>query len=250
MFDPEAVTRSLFTSSLLNRYSFLSFRGAALLLHSFFPSEFQRLERVLQVYRTRAFDICIPGGSEGPSTKLFKRIAKRQGYRSEVTLRVDHQWQAYEEDQSFLEWRTTNSDHTHKVDFWSGNVSLDFEWNSKDQTYDRDLLAIRQFYDLGAISLGIVVTRDFTPDFTRMFPSLDLYDPSAIYRQHQLQTRFRCRGQEVIQKVEKKSGKLQSLNDKMGASTTGLAKLKSRLQSGRGGGCPVLVVGITDGNII
>ena len=29
----------------------------------------------------------------------------------------------------------------HRIDFLNGRVALDLEWNSKDQTYDRDLYA-------------------------------------------------------------------------------------------------------------
>lgn len=33
------------------------------------------------------------------------------------------------------------------------------EWNSKDQTFDRDLLAMRTYFDCGLIEVGVIVTR-------------------------------------------------------------------------------------------
>lgn len=248
MFDPERSTRSIFPPHLQDRYSFHSYRGAAVVLKEFFPNEFERLVRALSIYRTRAFDICMPGGSEGRSTKVFKKIAKRCGYRDEVTLRTLSAWRASSHGATFLEWRSGNDDHTHKVDFWSDRVSVDFEWNSKDQTYDRDLLAIRSFYDVGAVSLGVIVTRDFSHEFARLFPNLEVYDPERNYTAIQLGTRFRCRGESAIQK--QKDGKLLSLASKMGASTTGMHKLRSRLLSGRGGAAPILAIGITDYNLV
>jgi hypothetical protein len=35
----------------------------------------------------------------------------------------------------------------HNIDFVKNKVAFDFEWNSKDQTFDRDLLAM-QFMQL------------------------------------------------------------------------------------------------------
>jgi hypothetical protein len=38
-------------------------------------------------------------------------------------------------------------------------VAFDLEWNSKDQTFDRDLLAFRTYYDCDIVSTGIIITR-------------------------------------------------------------------------------------------
>lgn len=95
---------------------------------------------------------------------------------------------------------------THKVDYVKGRVAFDLEWNSKDQTFDRDLYAFRAFFDYDAISLGILVTRS-----------------------NKLDPIFRDLG----------------LMHKYGASTTHIGKLLGRLKAGRNGGCPVLAFGIT-----
>ena len=38
-------------------------------------------------------------------------------------------------------------------------MAFDLEWNSKDQTFDRDLLAMRTYFDCGLIDVGVIVTR-------------------------------------------------------------------------------------------
>ncbi len=85
------------------------------------------------------------------------------------------------------------------------------EWNSKDQTFDRDLLAMRTYFDCGLIDVGIIVTR-----------AEELND---IFK-------------------EIKDDKGNALIKKYGASTTWMGKLTSRLDSRRNGGCPILAVGI------
>ena len=35
----------------------------------------------------------------------------------------------------------------HNVDFVKNQVAFDVEWNSKDQTFDRDLLAMRMYHE-------------------------------------------------------------------------------------------------------
>lgn len=85
------------------------------------------------------------------------------------------------------------------------------EWNSKDQTFDRDLLAMRTYFDCGLIDVGVIVTR-----------AEELND---IFKQE-------------------KDDNGQPLMKKYGASTTWMGKLKYRLDSRRNGGCPILAIGI------
>ena len=94
----------------------------------------------------------------------------------------------------------------HNIDFLKNKVAFDLEWNSKDQTFDRDLLAMRTYYDCGLVDVGVIVTR-----------AENLND---IFRELEIMTKY-------------------------GASTTWMGKLIYRLDSRRHGGCPILAVGIT-----
>jgi hypothetical protein len=95
---------------------------------------------------------------------------------------------------------------THKVDCFKNGVALEVEWNNKDPFYDRDLNNFRLLFDLRAVSVGIIITRT-----------------------DELQTIFKGLGR----------GK------SYGNSTTHMSKLLPRVLGGGGGGCPLLVFGIT-----
>jgi|SRR3990172_9363591 len=95
---------------------------------------------------------------------------------------------------------------THKVDLYKNLVGIEMEWNNKDPFYDRDLNNFRLLFDLRAISIGIIITR--------------------------------C---DELQEIFDHLGKGKSY----GPSTTHMSKLLPRLEGGSGGGCPVLVIGIS-----
>lgn len=95
---------------------------------------------------------------------------------------------------------------THKVDCYKNRVALEVEWNNKDPFFDRDLNNFRLLFELRAISVGVIITR--ADELQEIFNALGR---GASY----------------------------------GASTTHMAKLLPRIEGGSGGGCPVLVFGIT-----
>lgn len=95
---------------------------------------------------------------------------------------------------------------THKIDCYKNNVALEIEWNNKDPFYDRDLNNFRLLFDLRAIGVGVIVTRS-----------------------DELQTIFNLLGK----------------GSSYGNSTTHMSKLLPRIEGGGGGGCPILVFGIT-----
>lgn len=111
---------------------------------------------------------------------------------------------------------TENYIDGHNIDFLKGRIAFDLEWNSKDQTFDRDLLAMRTYYDCDIVSAGIIVTR-----------SQELND---VFK--------------TVYDFDKNSGTWKPIMRKYGASTTWMGKLLYRLDSRRNGGCPVLAIGI------
>lgn len=96
---------------------------------------------------------------------------------------------------------------THKIDCLKNRIALDIEWNNKDPFFDRDLNNFRLLHERNAISLAIIITRD--TNLQSLFSSL---------------------------------GKGKSY----GSSTTHMNKLVPRIDGGSGGGCPILVFGITE----
>jgi hypothetical protein len=97
---------------------------------------------------------------------------------------------------------------THKVDCVKNRVALEIEWSNKDPFFDRDLNNFRLLFDLRAISAGVIITK-----------SDELCDI------------FKYLGKDIW--------------DKYGRSTTWMGKLLPRMEGGGGGGCPIIVFGIT-----
>lgn len=95
---------------------------------------------------------------------------------------------------------------THQVDCFKNRVALEIEWNNKDPFFDRDLNNFRLLFELRAVSVGIIITR--------------------------------C---DNLQDIFNELGRGSSF----GASTTHMSKLLPRIEGGSGGGCPVLVIGIS-----
>ncbi|WP_371129699.1 BglII/BstYI family type II restriction endonuclease [Methylococcus capsulatus] len=99
------------------------------------------------------------------------------------------------------------------------------EWNSKDQTFDRDLHAFRAFHECDSIDAAVLLTRSASLNtvFEKLGPELD---------------------RDGNPRLDGK-GRPRLIESKYGASTTWMGKLPYRLNAGRHGGCPVLAVGIT-----
>ena len=95
---------------------------------------------------------------------------------------------------------------THQIDCFKNRVALEIEWNNKVPFFDRDLNNFRLLFDMRAVSVGIIITR--CDDLQVIFDQLG-------------------RG------------------SSFGSSTTHMSKLLPRISGGGGGGCPILVLGIS-----
>lgn len=95
---------------------------------------------------------------------------------------------------------------THKVDCFKSRVALEIEWSNKDPFFDRDLNNFRLLFELRAISIGVIITK--ADELSIIFKGLGLWK-------------------------------------KYGWTTTWINKLLPRIEGGGGGGCPILVFGIT-----
>lgn len=97
---------------------------------------------------------------------------------------------------------------THAVDCFKNGVALEVEWSNKDPFFDRDLNNFRLLFDLRAISVGVIITK--ADELSEIFQGM---------------------GKDIW--------------NKYGWSTTWMKKLLPRIEGGGGGGCPILVFGIT-----
>lgn len=222
-------------------YDVYSYRHAAAILATTFPDELGEIQQALLDFRITTRDIGAPGGNESDIPKKYSRTLRPAGW-TETKIQGDLLVRVQEYGETILPGgearknkRPGNKTRTiqnfidgHKIDYVKGRVAFDLEWNSKDQTFDRDLYAMRAFHECGLISAGILVTRseklnpvfDVVPQLTRT-------------------------GQPDLFKHGKQAGSPRTVREKYGASTTWMGKLLYRLNAGRHGGCPILVFGIT-----
>ena len=206
-------------SSLLERYEFFSYGHAIEILNEAYPEEWGEIQDCLERFRISVKDLKTAGGNESPMPKKFDELLYPNGWR-EIRITGDLLVKMYPRkanqrgrfsEKPFDEKIITGYIDGHNIDFVKNKVAFDLEWNSKDQTFDRDLLSMRTYFDCGLISVGIIVTR-----------AEELND--------------------IFKVVNDDTGK--SLIKKYGASTTWMGKLIYRLESRRNGGCPILAIGI------
>ncbi len=214
---------------LLEKFEFYSYNHAIEILTQAFPEEWHALTDCLRRLDITTDDLREAGGNETKIPKKFDDILYPLGWR-EIRISGDLHIKFYPRQAEqrgrfssvpFEERVTENYIDGHNIDFLKDRVAFDLEWNSKDQTFDRDLLAMRTYYDCDIVSVGVIVTR--SQDLNDVFKSVYDYDPRA--------------------------GQWKPVMRKYGASTTWMGKLLYRLDSRRNGGCPILAIGIKKGCI-
>ncbi len=203
----------LFGVELSGKFEFINYNHAYEILSTSFEKEFSEVLRALREFTIYKSDLLAAGGNESPIPPKFSKVLSPLGW-SEIKITGDLLIHFFPRrgDKSGVFSSEATSHKTivnyidgHNIDYIKGRVALDVEWNSKDQTYDRDLFAMRTYYECDIISAGIIITR------------------SA-----------------ALNPVFKNLG----IHSKYGASTTWMGKLIPRLESRRHGGCPILAIGI------
>ena len=203
-------------ASLFEKYEFHDYGHAIDILTKTYPVEWGDLQECLESFEITKADILATGGNKSSIPKKFDSILFPKGWK-EVKITADLLIKKGERgsrsgSKGFKPDRTEELlvkgyIDGHNIDFVKGKVAFDLEWNSKDQTFDRDLLAMRSYFDARIIDVGVIITR--SADLNTIFENL---------------------GDEIKKKY--------------GASTTWMGKLEPRLQARRNGGCPILAIGI------
>lgn len=199
---------------LIEKYDFFNYNHAVEILANSFPVEWDELVNALRNLHITKEELIMAGGSESPIPPKLNAILDPLGWK-EIKITGDLLIKVYPRkgargkfaSEPFTEKKLENYIDGHNIDFVKGRVALDMEWNSKDQTFDRDLFAMRTYHECDIISVGIIITRS-----------------------------------KSLNPIFKELG----ISQKYGASTTWMGKLLPRLDSRRHGGCPVLAIGITD----
>ena len=210
----------LIPEDIREKFEFYNYGHALEILTQSFPEQWAELQECFRRLQLTVDDISRAGGNESPIPKKFDDVLYPYGWR-EIRISGDLIVKKYPRQTAQRRGRFADEPFEvetiegyidgHNIDFLRDRVAFDLEWNSKDQTFDRDLLAMRTYFDCGLIDLGVIVTR-----------SEELND--------------------VFKVVTDENG--LPLMRKYGASTTWMGKLLYRLESRRNGGCPILAVGI------
>jgi hypothetical protein len=234
--DPEPDVRRILPSEIFRKFRVASYRKAAAILAHGMPDEFGEVVEALSAFSITTEMIRKPGGNESEIPRVVAALLRHKGWHetvisgdlkikkvSSVPNGVTSKGKVIMEKRTETYVREKFLDG-HKIDFVKERLAFDFEWNSKDQTFDRDLYAFAAFAEAGAIDAAVIVTRDTS-----------LND---VFRE--LGQAFDKNGQPAFTA----DGKPVPLLPKYGASTTWWGKLIYRLNAGRNGGCPVLALGI------
>jgi hypothetical protein len=136
------------------------------------------------------------------------------GGRSHIPQEIDgflrHKSRGWGEKQFDIRITVDGKDYptpTHKIDNVKNRVGIEVEWNNKTEFYDRDLNNFRLLYELRVLSVGVIITR--ISELQHIFDDL-------------------------------------GIGKKYGPSTTHWDKLIPKVNGGGAGGCPLLLIGITD----
>lgn len=202
--------RKLIPAEVADKYEIYSFNSAAEILSQSYPAEFREITDALCRLDLRVEDITAKGGNESPIPKKLSELLRPLEWK-ELEISGDLVVRLLEgksRNTPAREFTLKEFISGHKIDYVKGEVAVDLEWNSKDQTFDRDLYAFRTFYECGVITCGAIITRS-----------------------ERLNHVFAALGDDIKKKY--------------GASTTWMGKLLPRIHARRHGGCPLLVIGIT-----
>ena len=211
-------------SDLLVKFEFHSYNHALEIITQAFPVEWSELTECLRSIEITTADLREAGGNETNIPPKFDHVLSPLGWR-EIRISGDLSVNFFQKrggrgsgfsSTPFDEVTLEGYIDGHNIDFIKNRVAFDLEWNSKDQTFDRDLLAMRTYYDCDIISVGIIITR-----------SEELND---VFR--------------TVHDFDSRDSKWKPILRKYGASTTWMGKLLTRLDSRRNGGCPVLAIGM------
>ena len=207
--------KTLIPDKIADKYKFYNFNSALEILTQSYPKEFREIVETLDKFEIELSDIEEKGGNESNIPKKLSGLLRPLGWKEveisgDLTVRLLEGKKRKKVEREFTLEEFISG---HKIDYVKGDVAIDMEWNSKDQTFDRDLYAFRTFYECNVISCGVIITRD--ESLNRIF--------------------------EALRKKIKK---------KYGASTTWTGKLLPRIHARRHGGCPLLVVGLTPDTVL
>jgi len=213
-----------FTPDLEEKYELYNCNHALEIVTQTFPNEWAEIEECLRSFNITIADVREAGGNKSEIPKVFESTLYQKGWE-EISITGDLNVRCFSKLKGQSKYSKVPIRDTlikgyidgHNIDFIKGRVAVELEWSSKDQTFDRDLLALRTYYDCGIISVGIIITK--ADELNDVFNDVWYFSTG-------------------------KNPKWQRTTNKYGSSTTWIGQLLPRLESRRNGGCPILAIGM------
>ena len=243
--------KSVLSPILLQKYSFAETRNAAQVISAACPNEWAEVLNFLDDYQLRTESLMKPGGRKSKvvedlesffydngwketrvdSELLVFRVPKETGKMFPIklggkgsTFQTTEQRLKVSDSHPYVQVRSTFQEG-YLIDALKGKLAVDIEWNAKDGNLDRDIAAYRAWYDFEEIAGAILITKDWE----------------------------RCKKlvndiwSDYLQTIPpERRDKLPIPVDLGTSTTTSIEKAKERIKRGDAGGCPVLVIGITE----
>ena len=204
-------------------WTFLETNSASAIIKAVCPDEWSDISEVLATYRLDPSTWLKKGGNRGDVPGEIDGLFHDRGWR-EARLDLETKTIIYDKDDRRTSELPPVEQEGYLVDNYKNRVVLDVEWAAKDGNLDRDLAAYRSWYEAGAISAGVIITRD----------RLGLLD---------LARRLWSDFQDTLPE-EDRTNKLPV--DLTTSTTTTFDKAALRVRRGVMGTCPVLIVGANE----
>ncbi|PJG41873.1 restriction endonuclease BglII [Acinetobacter tandoii] len=204
----------LFPQYVRDNYEIEEYRNGISVLRHAFPNEWEDLIDLLTQFVLRKSEIIASGGKKSTvadqlDSFLYAKDWGETEFKTAIHLKELEYVKSYISGKNVINCvvksEFTTEVPTHKIDCFKNKVAIEVEWNNKDTFFDRDLNNFRLLFDLGAVSVGVIITR--ASELQELFNSL---------------------------------GKGKSY----GSSTTHMRKLRTKLFGQGSGGCPVIAIGI------
>ncbi|PFJ00301.1 BglII/BstYI family type II restriction endonuclease [Priestia megaterium] len=186
---------------------------AKTILNHHYPEEWAFIKEALHSFKLYESDIRRDGGSKTNIVKRLEIPFKFNGWK-EKSFYMEHHLIDEETNHTL----SVTKSLSHKIDAVKSKIALEIEWNNKDTFFARDLSELARLHAARVIDVGVIITRSHT--LSNLFSTLSDYPG--------------------------KEGGTKKVSGKFGESTTHTRSLRRLLDNGTGGGCPVLVIGITD----
>jgi hypothetical protein len=182
-------------------YEVKEWRHALAILKVDFPKQWDDLLYTLTSFRLFRSEIVRPGGGRTHISARLDAYFHARGWHEEI-VNTDFR----------INGESVDS-RGHKVDNYFDGVACDVEWNNKTEFFDRDLNNFARLHQLGAVHVGIIITR-------ASHLQSEVFEPLGVDEE----------------------GKPYA--GKYGSSTTHMDKLVRKVNGGAAGGCPVVAFGI------